>query len=152
MESSFHYLMMVNHLRFYKSAYSKLEGTGLTFGQPKVLEYICIHSGCLQKDIAKGYCIEPATVTSLLLRMEAQGLITRVCDNDKRSHRVFPTEKGVAMNQLICQAFKDTEKLAFNGFSEEEILLFSQMQKRINENLCNISDKKQITEERKKKR
>ncbi len=141
MESSFHYLMTVNQLRFYKSVYSKLEGTGLTFGQPKILEYICIHSGCLQKDIANGWCIEPASVTSLLLRMETQGLVKRVCDVDKRSHRVFPTEKGVALNRLICRAFEDTEKTAFGGFSQEEIAQYRAMQKRIYNNLQSTSNK-----------
>lgn len=73
--------------------------------------------------------------------MEAQGLIKRVCDVDKRSHKVFPTEKGIALSSLIRRAFEDTESIAFCGFSQKEIAQYRAMQKRIFNNLRSISNK-----------
>ena len=141
MESSLHYLMMINQLRFYKVAYSELEQTELTIGQPKILEYLCTHIGCLQKDIAKGCCIKAATVTSLLLRMEEAGMIQRISDADKRSHRVYPTEKGKALYNIVRESFCKTENYAFEGFSEDEKLHFKSMMIRISENLNRITEK-----------
>ena len=66
MSSSFHYLVMAEHSIFQKKLIAKLKGTGLTSGQPKVLDYLKDHDGASQKDIAHGCHIEPGTLTTLL--------------------------------------------------------------------------------------
>ena len=70
MSSSFHYLVMAEHSMFQKKLLAKLKGTGLTSGQPKILDYLSDHDGASQKDIAHGCHIEPGTLTTLLNRME----------------------------------------------------------------------------------
>ena len=44
MQSSFHYLLMANQSKVHKSLLTKLKGTELTIGQPKVLDYLREHA------------------------------------------------------------------------------------------------------------
>ena len=74
---SYHKLMMENHTMFSRKVFERLSDRCLSVGQPKVLEYLYFNDGAIQKDIAEACMIEPATVTSLLSRMEKGGLIKR---------------------------------------------------------------------------
>ena len=40
MDDSFHYLSMINHMTVQKKLMEQLADTGLTLGQPKVLDYL----------------------------------------------------------------------------------------------------------------
>lgn len=95
MPYSFHYLIMAEHSTFQKELLSRLRDTGLTIGQPKILDYLKDHNGISQKEIAKGCHIEPGTLTTLLNRMEEAGLVERrMMHGNRRSLYVFLTEKG----------------------------------------------------------
>ena len=54
MDDSFHYLSMINHMTIQKKLMEQLKNTGLTLGQPKVLDYLKDHDGVSQKEIAAG--------------------------------------------------------------------------------------------------
>lgn len=67
---SLHYLLMKTHTILNRQILNCAGKAGLTAGQPKVLEFLSQHGESDQKTIAS-YCeIEPATVGSILLRME----------------------------------------------------------------------------------
>ena len=86
MDKSFHYMIMVNQSLFQKKVLDALSPYKLTAGQPKVLDYLGRHNGCIQKAIATGCQIEPATLTGILSRMEEKKLIKRQTkDGNKRS-------------------------------------------------------------------
>ena len=70
MDDSFHYLSMINHMTVQKKLMEQLSDTGLTLGQPKVLDYLKDHDGASQKEIAAGCLIEAGSLTSILNRME----------------------------------------------------------------------------------
>lgn len=57
---------MVNQSLFQKKILDALSPYKLTAGQPKVLDYLGKHNGCIQKSIATGCQIEPATLTGIL--------------------------------------------------------------------------------------
>ena len=57
MNDSFHYLSMANHMMVQKKLMEQLKDTGLTLGQPKVLDYLKDHDGASQKEIAAGCLI-----------------------------------------------------------------------------------------------
>jgi len=42
MQDSFHYLAMVNQMMIQKKLMEQLKTTGLTLGQPKVLDYLTV--------------------------------------------------------------------------------------------------------------
>ena len=72
-----------------------LEETGLTAGQPKVLDYLGYHDGASQKEIAAHCYIEAATLTSVLNGMEAKALIERRrLNGNRRTFHIFLTQKG----------------------------------------------------------
>lgn len=105
MDTAFHYLLMASQALFQRRVMAALADTGLTAGQPKVLDYLGLHDGSIQKAIAAGCLIEPATLTGLLNRMEEKGLITRrAAENDRRICRIHLTETGRAAQARVRAA------------------------------------------------
>lgn len=94
MNSSFHYLVMAEQAMVQKALLARIKGSGLTLGQPKVLDYLKDHNGASQKDIAGGCHIEAGSLTSILNRMEERGIVERrMLHGNRRSSYVFLTEK-----------------------------------------------------------
>ena len=125
MSSSFHYLVMAEHSMFQKKLLAKLKGTGLTSGQPKILDYLKDHDGASQKDIAHGCHIEPGTLTTLLNRMEEIGLVERrMLGGNRRSLYVFLTDLGKSKLKLVTDAFSELEAEAFRGISADDRAAF----------------------------
>lgn len=134
---NFHNLMMITQAVLHKKVFTKLNDTKLSLGQPKVLDYLGSHNGCVQKDIAAACQIEPATVTSLLGRMEENGLIERkFLNGNRRSQYVYLTETGEKMQDKVNSVFDELEVLAFQGFSQQEKDAFIQQLHRI---YCNMT-------------
>lgn len=135
MNSSFHYLVMAQHSIFQKKLLAKLKESGLTIGQPKVLDYLKDCDGASQKDIAHGCHIEPGTLTTLLNRMEDAGLVERrMLEGNRRSCYIFMTEKGRSMSELITSAFDELEEEAFRGISPEDRKIFLDLFQKIYNN------------------
>lgn len=136
MSHSFHYLIMAEHSIFQKELLNRLKDTGLTIGQPKVLDYLKDHDGAGQKDIARGCHIEPGTLTTILNRMEDAGLVERrMLNGNRRSLYVFLTEKGKGQLKLVTEAFSAMEEKAFQNISETERATFMRLMHRIYENI-----------------
>lgn len=141
MSHSFHYLIMAEHSIFQKELLNRLKDTGLTIGQPKVLDYLKDHDGAGQKEIARGCHIEPGTLTTILNRMEDAGLVERrMLNGNRRSLYVFLTGKGKEQLKLVTEAFSGMEKEAFRGISETERELFMDLMLRVYENISSRKD------------
>ena len=139
MDASFHYLSMINHMTVQKKLMEQLKDTGLTLGQPKVLDYLKDHDGVSQKEIAAGCLIEAGSLTSILNRMEEKDLIERkILNGNRRTFHIFMTESGKKNQKLVEKAFKKIEKTALNGISEEEQKLFMDIFCRIYRNLADM--------------
>lgn len=143
MKYSFHYLLMAEHSTLQKELLSRLRGTGLTIGQPKVLDYLQDHDGASQKDIAAGCHIEAGTLTSLLNRMEKSGLVERrILNGNRRSYHIFMTKKGKQLLNIVTETFKGLEEEAFLGIPVEDRIKFMDLFFQIYENMrnCRITD------------
>ena len=139
MDDSFHYMSMINHMAVQKKLMEQLKDTGLTLGQPKVLDYLKDHDGVSQKEIAAGCLIEAGSLTSILNRMEEKNLIERkMLNGNRRTFHIFMTESGKKNQKLVEEAFKKIEKTALNGISEEEQKLFMEIFCRIYRNLADM--------------
>ena len=139
MDDSFHYLSMINHMTIQKKLMEQLADTGLTLGQPKVLDYLKDHDGASQKEIAAGCRSEAGSLTSILNRMEEKGLIERkMLNGNRRTFHIFMTESGKKNQKLVEEAFEKIEKTAVNGISEEEQKLFMDIFCRIYQNLADM--------------
>ena len=139
MDDSFHYLSMINHMTVQKKLMEQLKDTGLTLGQPKVLDYLKDHDGVSQKEIAAGCLIEAGSLTSILNRMEEKGLIERkMLNGNRRTFHIFMTESGKKNQKLVEETFEKIEETALNNISEEEQKVFMEIFHRIYRNLAEI--------------
>lgn len=133
---SLHYLLMKSHSVMQRKIYAEAQKIGLTSGQPKILDYLYEHEGSDQKTIA-GYCeIEPATLGSILLRMEQKGLIERRQKNgNRRSLFVYLTENGKEVCEKMHNIFSQKDKQASDGLSTAEINELKRLLTKVCENL-----------------
>lgn len=121
MKESLHYLLMANHFMIQKALVTSVKDTGLTSGQPKVLDYLKNHNGAVQKDIAAGCHIEPASLTAILNGMETKGLIERrLCPDNHRFYNVYLTETGRLYVGRLENEFDTIESYALQNFSEAD--------------------------------
>lgn len=121
MDKSFHYLLMINHALFSKKVLTELAELELTPGQPKVLDYLRLHDGSIQKDIAFGCMIEPATLTGILERMEEKDLIEkRTINGNRRTIFVYLTDEGRMKANKVSQVFIEVEKFVFSEIDKKD--------------------------------
>lgn len=121
MNQSFHYLLMINQALFQKKVFNKLHEIKLTPGQPKVLEYLSLHDGSMQKDIAFGCQIDPATLTGILRSMEEKDLVERrTINSNHRSSYVYLTENGREKARRVVEVFFEIEEEIFKGIDKHE--------------------------------
>lgn len=133
---SLHYLLMKSHSVMQRKIYSEAQKIGLTSGQPKILDYLYDHEGSDQKTIA-GYCeIEPATLGSILLRMEQKGIIERRQENgNRRSWFVYLTDSGKDACEKMHNIFGQKDEQAIKSLTAEEIAILKKTLTKICENL-----------------
>lgn len=138
---SFHYLSMAVHSMIQKNFMEQVKSSGLTSGQPKVLDYLRDHNGANQKEIAAACHIEPGSLTSVLNRMEEKGLIERrMLEGNRRTFYIFMTDEGSRLKDLVEDNFASIEKQAFRNISSEEQAAFMETFSKIYENLMNKGD------------
>lgn len=119
--NSLHHLWMKTYLQLNRMVLEQAALMGLSPGQPKILEFLCEHGEHEQKTIAE-YCeIEPATVGSILTRMEAADLVTRRNrPGNRRSLYVSLTPHGREMAESLQTVFADAEKQMTAALTDEE--------------------------------
>ena len=136
MDDTLHYLIMANQMLVQKALLELLKDTGLTIGQPKILDYLKEHDGSNQKEIAAACFIEAGSLTTILNKMEENGLIERrTLNGNRRSFHIFMTEEGKAKQKLVDAAFSQIESRALMGISGEELERFMTVYEKIYYNL-----------------
>ena len=124
---SFHYLSMAIHSMVQKNFMERVKPSGLTLGQPKILDYLKDHNGANQKEIAAACHIEPGSLTSVLNRMEEKGLIERrILDGNRRTFYIFMTEEGARLKDVVEANFLTIEEKVFKDIPKEEQDAFMQ--------------------------
>lgn len=136
MDTSLHYLTMANQMLIQKRLLERVKASGLTMGQPKVLDYLKEHDGASQKEIAAGCFIEAGSLTSILNRMEEKGLIERrMLNGNRRTFHIFMTESGKKSQKLVEEAFVEIEEAAWKDISQEDAEAFMRIYHKIYNNL-----------------
>ena len=135
-EQSLHFMLLKAEAALAKQLYQTLAEIELSPGQPKLLDYLYEHDGCIQKELASVCEVESATITRLLARMEHAGLIERrTSASDKRSVTVFLTEKGRHAGTVVRERFAGIEAGAFAGLDGKDRKLFLELLCKIYDNL-----------------
>lgn len=142
MDDTLHYLIMANQMLVQKSLLEHLKDTGLTIGQPKILDYLKEHDGSNQKEIAKACFLEAGSLTTILNKMEEKGLIERkILNGNRRSFHIYLTAEGKEKQQLVEKAFTEIEKRALADIQEDEFVQFMSVYNRIYRNLASNLEK-----------
>ncbi len=114
---------------------------GLSRGQPPVLFRLWEEDGCTQSELSERIMIRPATMTSILQRMEKAGYIRRRADSeDLRVTRVYLTDKGRELKGEVEALLRQLDDELTAGFSEEEMQLLRQLMRRMADNLAEAEE------------
>ncbi|MBC1656279.1 MarR family transcriptional regulator [Listeria welshimeri] len=99
----------------------KLLKTGLNIGQLRYLWTLYKEDGISQESMAKRFMVDKASVTRHIKRLEELGMIRRELDaKDRRIQRIFVTDTGYQMRDLIEEVTKEWSARLTAGFSEKE--------------------------------
>ncbi len=94
---------------------------GLHPGQEAVLKILADLDGQTMSQLAAGLSVQPPTVTKMVSRLSAQGLVRRVSSEaDGRLARVHLTEEGRSRVVEIERIWKRLEKEALAGLDEKD--------------------------------
>lgn len=130
--------LMINVSRLhYRLLYGTAARLEIPLGAPPLLLWLNKHDGCRHKDLASSCYLEPATVTSALLTMEKEGLISRQADEtDRRSVRIWLTDKGRDALRRINKVHQELEKICLAEFSDEEKIQLRTLLTRVSQNMA----------------
>lgn len=105
-------------------------------GAHLVLSNLASCDGINQLELVNATHLRPPTVSVILRRMEEEGLVTRMTDpDDKRSIRVFLTDKGKKLDKKNISRIKELDATALSGLSPEEISSLMSLLPKIRDNL-----------------
>lgn len=109
---------------------------GIYFGQMPILDYIHDHEDCTQIEIAEASRVSPASIALSTKRLEKSGFITKRTDESNlRCKRLALTPKGEDARRLCKEILDSQDKKMFTGFTEEELLQFTDFVDRATINL-----------------
>jgi DNA-binding MarR family transcriptional regulator len=109
---------------------------GLTFAQAAVMSRLWRQDGLTQSQLQEQVGVDASTLTGLLQRMTAQGLVGRQRDHaDGRVVRVYLTSRGRALRPLLTPEAEAANSLFFRGFSAAERSTFIELMHRALRNL-----------------
>ena len=104
--------------------------------QGRILYVLWQEDGISIRSLSTKCGLAITSLTTMLERMEKQGLIRRVqSETDKRKTLLFLTERAYALKNEYDFASKEMGNIYYKGFSDEEIILFDGYLDRIRKNL-----------------
>lgn len=94
----------------------------ITMSQGLAIMHLIAENGLRQADLAERLDIATVTTSKLIDRLEARGFVTRQADpDDRRSKRLFPTEKACALFKTIASTQSRVDTIANAGVDPAEL-------------------------------
>lgn len=123
--------------RFYKIYLDKqLAPFGINSSQYMFLIKICHSPGILQDSLLDMFYVHPSNIVRTIAALEKLGMITRFPnDQDRRTWKLYPTDRAQAVLEEIQTVCKKTEELLLRGFDEEEKKLFTALLMKAGKNI-----------------
>ena len=101
---------------------AKLKPYDMTMSQGFVLAHLWRENGLRQLDLAKRMNIATVTTSKLIDRLEERGFVERCADkDDRRSNRVYATEKGIAQVKILTKIVLEVDQIANRGIDESDL-------------------------------
>ena len=109
---------------------------GLHVGQEMVLLELWQDDGLRCSELTERLGVEPPTITKMLRRLEACGLVDRRADpEDARSLRVYLTGEGRALEEPVSRCWERAEQTLLAGMSARDPQTFRKLLDRVRSNL-----------------
>ena len=116
--------------------HGELAKLNLHVGQEMFLLRLWEEDGITLSEMAEGLCVQQATVSRMLRRIENAGLVTRRKDaEDQRISRVYLTEEGRNLLQPVEQVWTEVEARMLANFTLEERVLLRRLLLQLHTNL-----------------
>lgn len=121
----------------------------ITATQFQVLRRLWSGEGMNAQNLAREAHLDAATMTGVLDRLEAKGLVRRVRhESDRRAVRVVLTEEGRALEKPLMAIVKKINHHALLGFTPDEREILFSMLDRVERNLETINEKEEVNGDR----
>lgn len=134
-----------------KSLFTKAKECGLEKGQPRILDFVSLHDGCIQREIGEEYSLEAPSVSNFLKILEEEGVLRRERDSQSsRKVNVYITDKGIEIQKRLNAVYDELEEISFQGFSQEEREQFISSVIRITQNMMQYNKAKNTSQDRSK--
>jgi DNA-binding MarR family transcriptional regulator len=133
--------LVVQRLRTISRAWRRLvaeqaEELGITVSQLSVLWSLWQDDGVLTSKLIEGTNLDGGTITGVIDRLEAKGLVRRERDaEDRRVVRVFLTAAGRKLETPLRRIVSETEERALDGLTAVEVQRLTRMLDRVGDNL-----------------
>lgn len=126
------------------------EGVMSQPGAHLVLSRLAVCDGITQLELVRATHLRPPTVSVILQKMEAEGLVERKCDeHDRRAVRVTLTEAGRALDRKNIETIHRIDEVALRDLDENEIAILMKLLPKIRNNLLDSNETKEIKGEEK---
>lgn len=100
---------------------SQLAPLGINSSQHMYLLKVCNQPGILQDSFLNSFYVHPSNIVRMITALEKKGFLTRVpCEDDKRTWRLYPTQKALDIVDQIYAVCNQTETLLTAQLSEKE--------------------------------
>ena len=133
---------MMLHRRLISELFAEI---GVHPSQAGCLHALAHHDGLSQSDLADVLHVSRPTVTSLLQRLEASGLIERRTDEiDSRVTRVYLTDAGRAMTARLGVVFAQMTRESLGGLTPAECEALAQLLEGVNEHVAGVLDERGV--------
>jgi MarR family transcriptional regulator for hemolysin len=135
-EESVGYWAVLTAHAFQRALNEELAPHGITYRQFQVLAWLVL-DGCLtQADLAERMDIEPATLVSVLGRMERDGWISREeCLTDRRKRLIRPTSAAEPVWAQGVACARRVRAKATQGFRPDQVALVKELLGAMRDNL-----------------
>lgn len=132
----FHFVLMQTFYQTNRKMMALCAALDLYPGQPKILQTLYERGSLSPKEISKICCQDKSTMTSLCGRMIEKGLIEkRPSSQDRRSHQIELTQKGMELAEKVIEAGANVDQMALNDFSKEEVDELFRLLRKVQKNM-----------------
>jgi DNA-binding MarR family transcriptional regulator len=108
----------------------------LTKGQYLYLVRICENPGMIQEKLAEMIKVDRTTAARAIKKLEMNGFIEKKEDlHNQKNKNLFPTEKGKNVYPFIKRENDYSDKVALEGFTQEEVETIFTLVQRVRKNI-----------------
>ena len=106
----------------------RLAPLGINSSQHMYLLKVCDHPGISQDSLLGTVYVHPSNIVRMVAALEKKGFLTRVpCEQDKRTWKLYPTDRALSIAGQIRAACQETEDALLNSLPAEEQEEFQRM-------------------------